>query len=105
MKPIDLRNETWAQARMRLNKDMQRVYDAVRLHGPGTTRQIAEAAGASLLTLRPRVTDLHDLFLVDLVGKRGTEGVYQVVEIAEAERRYNDARALSLAKQQEFAFA
>lgn len=92
MKPVDLRNETWEQARGRIGKDMQRVWDAVRNHGPGTTRKIAEAACISLLTLRPRVTDLFQLYLVELVDKDGTEGVYRAREFAEAEAAYNQER-------------
>jgi hypothetical protein len=37
---------------------------------------VSERSGISLLTFRPRTTDLYQLGLVVLEGRSGTEGVY-----------------------------
>lgn len=56
-----------------------RVHLAWQAHGPGTTRQVAQQAGISLLTLRPRTTDLHKLGLVEMSGADKGEGIYVYV--------------------------
>lgn len=89
MKPVDLRNATWQAALEHVTEDMLRVHEAWLTHGPGTTRAVAERSGISLLTLRPRTTDLYKLGLVELVdaklGIRSSEGVYRFVRPADAE--------------------
>lgn len=88
MKPADLRNATWREVQTHLNDDLRRVHTAWQEHGPGTTRQVSDRAGISLLTFRPRTTDLCDLGLVRLVSRAGTEGVYAHVSMVEAEARW-----------------
>ena len=93
MKPIDYRNETWADVKGRM--------DAVRLHiwevmlepvnrVPMTTREIAAVTGVDLLTVRPRVTELYQMGFVEVVddgsGKRGKEGYYRALSEYEAMR-------------------
>lgn len=89
MKPTDLRNATWREALGHVTEDMLRVHAAWLAHGPGTTRQVAERSGISLLTLRPRTTDLYKLGLVELVdaklGTRSSEGIYRFIRPSEAE--------------------
>jgi len=84
MKAVDFRNFTWAQVQEHIGDDMRRVHDAWRDHGPGTTRQIAERSGISLLTFRPRTTDLYHLGLVECVGCESNAGVYRFVSEDEA---------------------
>lgn len=79
MRAVDFRNFTWAQVREHIGDDMRRVHEAWRAHGPGTTRQVAERSGISLLTLRPRTTDLYHLGMVEITGWDGSAGVYQHV--------------------------
>lgn len=81
MKPADLRNATWREVQDHLNDDLVRVHEAYVQFGPGTTRAVSERSGISLLTFRPRTTDLFQLGLVKLVGKAtGNEGVYAYVD-------------------------
>lgn len=85
MTPADLRNLTWAEALTHVSDDMRRVHRAFREHGPGTTKAVAARSGISLLTLRPRTTDLYKLGLVECTGKAGTEGIYEYRDEAAAE--------------------
>lgn len=93
MKPVDCRNETWKDVMLRLNSTRARAYEVARMFGPGTTEQMARAAGMSLLTLRPRICELAQLGLVEMVGEvRGREGIYRVVPLVEAERRFMELK-------------
>lgn len=87
MKAIDFRNATFEGLRATLDAKRQSVYAAFVVYGPGTTRRVAGEAGISLLTFRPRTTELLQLGLVGIVGdeSRGKEGVYQVTRPEEWE--------------------
>lgn len=88
MKATDLRNATWRECLTHVTEDMVRVHNAWLTFGPCTTRELAERSGISLLTLRPRTTDLGKLGMVRLTDSTGTEGIYSYVsaETAEASR-------------------
>lgn len=92
MKPIDYRNTTWEALQETLTGRRLQVLDAWRIHGPGTTREVAARAGIDILTLRPRTTELLDLGLLDLVQVdetrtcRQAEGVYRARTADEARR-------------------
>lgn len=89
MKPIDFRNLTFEDLQGALSGMRRRVYEAWITHGPGTTAEVALRAQISLLTFRPRTTDLYQIGLVELVAdqKPGHEGRYQAVSLAEWRRR------------------
>lgn len=96
MKAIDFRNNTFWSLRGELEGLRRRTYSAWRQHGPGTTREIATLSGISLLTLRPRSTELLELGLLEIVSdvegepqRRAREGVYQVTPV----ERWNTWRA------------
>jgi hypothetical protein len=89
MKPVDLRNATWGDVLLHITEDMHRVHAAWLRHGPGTTREVADRAGISLLTFRPRTTDLYQLGVVVLEGKSGTEGVYSARSLDEAKAAWD----------------
>lgn len=94
MKPVDCRNETWKDVMGRVNLEMDRVYQVVRVFGPATTKYLATTSGMSLLTLRPRVSDLVTLGLVEMVGDvRGREGIYRAVPLDVAEQRFQEAKS------------
>lgn len=76
MKPTDLRNATWREVLTHLTEDLVRVHLAWQSHGPGTTREVAQKSGISILTFRPRTTDLYKLGLVVLVTHEASEGIY-----------------------------
>jgi hypothetical protein len=83
--PIDIRNATWDEVLTHVSDDMLRVHRAWQEFGPGTTRQVAERAGISLLTLRPRTTELYQLGLVECVGEEKANGIYEYRSEAQAE--------------------
>jgi hypothetical protein len=95
MKPIDYRNETWGQVQERVDATRKEVYYAFLDHGACTTRQLALKSGIDLLTLRPRVTELHQLGLVELADPEagGSEGVYRAVLIPVARARFERKKA------------
>lgn len=92
MKSTDLRDLTWEKVQPLLAGLRQRVLCAWRDHGPGTTQQVAARVGISLLTFRPRTTELHHLGLVTLVDHVGTEGIYEGVPIGLAREAFEAAR-------------
>lgn len=66
MKPIDYRNATYADLSDQLKGMRHTVLEAWRTHGPATTERLAELSGLSILTLRPRTTELFQLGFVVL---------------------------------------
>lgn len=101
MKPIDYRNAQFSELQDRLGKLRLAALHAWRVHGPGTTRDVARLAGMDLLTFRPRTTELYQLNFVMLLNpeQKGTEGIYRGLSDNEArevfEARCTRARALS----------
>jgi len=83
--PIDIRNATWDEVLTHVSEDMLRVHRAWKDYGPGTTRQVAERAGISLLTLRPRTTELYQLGLVECTGEEKANGIYEYRSEVQAE--------------------
>lgn len=84
--PIDIRNATWDEVLTHVSDDMLRVHRAWQEHGPGTTRQVAERAGISLLTFRPRNTELYQCGLVECIDwDKKDGGIYEYRSYAQAE--------------------
>lgn len=101
MKPIDYRNETWADIVLRVEGLRRDVYRELQQHGACTTRQLAQKSGIDLLTVRPRVTELYQLGLVELVNAEpgAGEGVYQAVSWIVAMHNFEKARTAATEKQ------
>ena len=105
MKPIDYRNATFADIQQRLEGTRRIVYDALRTLGPQTTRNLARLAQIDILTVRPRVTELIELGLVELAptdGARTKEGIYRALSAAEA-RQVFDTRWQQATKEEQLA--
>lgn len=83
--PIDIRNATWDEVLTHVSDDMLRVHRAWQQFGPGTTDQVADKAGISWRTFRPRTTDLYQLGLVECVDRVGRSGIYEYRSYAQAE--------------------
>jgi hypothetical protein len=104
MRPIDYRNATWHGLKSHLHGLRLAAHNAYRDHGPGTTRQVADASGIDILTLRPRTTELFQMGFIELVpdplGNRSKEGTYRTVSEETARHRFQvrQAEALSLAQ-------
>lgn len=77
MRAIDIRDATWDRVRQDLQGRLQEVYTAWVVHGPCTTRQLAERSRIDILNVRPRTTDLAGLGLVVFMDMEAGEGVYQ----------------------------
>lgn len=92
MKPVDIRNETWADIQARLSEDRMTVYNGLLLHGPASTRGLARTLGMDVLSVRPRCTELLQLGLVELRGKDQDGGVYAALPFAEARWRFENAK-------------
>jgi predicted ArsR family transcriptional regulator len=85
MKPIDYRNATFAQVQKTIDGKREEVLVAWQEHGPCTTEQLAERSGISILTLRPRTTELLQMgFVIHLGGVRHA-GIYRAAAAHEAE--------------------
>lgn len=96
MNPEAIRNANWGEIQAWVSGARRKVYEALRGLGPSTTQALANAMGMNLLTVRPRVTELVQVGLVELYDKDGHEGVYVAVnesaaELAHQRRRQVDA--------------
>jgi len=80
MTPVDFRNATFASLQAKLAGQRAAVLQAWRPQGPGTTAEVCARAGLSILTFRPRTTELLELGFVCLADDagRGSSGVYRV---------------------------
>ena len=67
------------------------VHESLLIHGPCTTRELAELTGLDLLVVRPRVTELGQAGLAEVVGRVGREGVWAAVSVKTALDRMCDA--------------
>jgi len=88
MKPEDYRDATWAEIESQMAGRRLEVYQALQRHGPCTTARLADAADMSILTVRPRVTELCQMGLARLSdcasAHSAHEGVYEAVAIEAA---------------------
>ena len=80
MDPVDFRNATFASLQAKLAGQRAVVLQAWRAYGPGTTAEVSERADLSILTFRPRTTELVELGFVRLADDAGRKncGVYRV---------------------------
>lgn len=92
MKTTDLRNLTWDRLQPMLRGARLAVLQTFRQHGPGTTQALAPRSGLSLLTFRPRACELHQLGLLELIDREGTEGIYRAVPAEQARAAFEAAR-------------
>ncbi len=115
MKPVDYRNATFADIKAILVDLRLEVYDALKRHGPCTTKQLAVAMRPHdplfILDVRPRVTELcqHGLaVLVDDSDSLPTDhcplptssgGVYRASSEFEARGLFEAAKRLALQEQ------
>ena len=101
MKPINIRNDTWKDIQVHLEADRKAVWEGYCIHGPCTTRQLSEKIPISLFTIRPRTTELLEMFLVELTGRNKDGGIYSHVPFLTARERFNQAHINSLRDQLE----
>lgn len=93
MKAVDCRADTWETVLKRVNGIRMEVYRLLRQHGPCTTRDLALKSGTlSVLTIRPRMTELCQLGLARCVGRHkdlvASEGIFEVIPLDQAEETF-----------------
>ena len=84
MNPTDIRAMNWNELSGKLEGLRHRVYLAMQATGPATTADIAARSGLSVLTVRPRVTELVQLGFAQCFGKQAKEGIYIAVSLEDA---------------------
>jgi len=90
----EIKRLNWSEIRARVTGPRMSVHATLLGMGrSATTREVAEALRWSVLTVRPRVTELIQLGYVECVGRRDGEGLYR----ARDEREAHAAHAASLA--------
>jgi hypothetical protein len=86
MNPIDFRKDTFERLKTRISGLRNQTYRAWVVYGPGTTADVCAKARMSILTFRPRTTELVEMGLVILdesaqatgkAGRQGNGGVYR----------------------------
>jgi hypothetical protein len=77
---LDAREATWATVRMRLRGARLRAYQIFQENGPCTTTEAAQRGPMSILTLRPRVTELCEMGLLECVEVRDGNGIYRALD-------------------------
>ena len=87
MHTCDISKLTFDAVKASLTGRRLRVYDGFRIHGPCTTRELSDLIQLSILSVRPRATELLQLGLITCVGcsKTAPEGLY--IAIAETQAR------------------
>lgn len=100
MTPTDVRDLTWADLQKALSGLRERVYWGYRQHGPCTTEQLAQRMQMSILTVRPRTTELVQLGMVLLTSREGHDGIYYAIPLDKVEREALDREARKRAGEQ-----
>ena len=105
MKPIDYRNETWERIQSRIHGQRLAVYDGFCQHGPITTRELSNRIGISILTVRPRATELYQLGFIHPVDaaaagisgeKFGSDTVFRGCTDQEAREHFENQKRYAL---------
>ena len=84
MTPVDYRNVTWDGIQNKIVGNRRAVLDALREHGPCTTRDLATAMEWDILNVRPRVTELVQIGFAECLDLAGHEGTYRAFTDPEA---------------------
>ena len=93
MKPIDLRNECWADVLARVEGSRLEVHAWLQMYGPCTCRELAERTQRDLNSIAPRVTELYELGMVECIGKSGKRGIYRAVQPDQAHLVFEERKA------------
>jgi len=98
MTPEQLKNKTFAEIKDGLSAKRMEVYQALWKHGPCTCRELAQMMGWDLNSVAPRVSNLcRDGFAKLVAEAPNKRGIYEAIDLDEAERNFARARARLLA--------
>jgi len=100
MKPIDVRNMSWAEVMQNVSEARERVHNELHTFGPCTVRALADAIDEHVLAVAPRVTELCQLGLAELTGKEGRRGVYRAISVTDACHAFEAAKSAATAQTQ-----
>lgn len=93
MRALDYRNATYHDLLQSLSGKREETLRAWRTHGPCTTEALAERSGLSILSLRPRTTELCQMgfvVLADPDAEATTKGaVYRAATTAETQAHFH----------------
>jgi len=103
MKAVDIRNETFGDIQARLEGDRLAVWQALRVAGERTTRELAADMGWDILRVRPRVTELYQLGLIQCCGKKQREGLYYAEHLETVRLNFEAKKRLVVATTGELA--
>ena len=78
MKTTDIRDENFTHLCATLDDRRATVLRYLAVYGPCTTRHLAQLSTLDILSVRPRVTELVQMGLVELRERVRGEGVYAV---------------------------
>jgi len=99
MKPIDYRNATYHDLLKSISGQREATLLAWRRHGPCTTEELAVRSGLSILTLRPRTTELFQMGFVrvaDAEKAASTNGaIYRAATTLETQAHITQYRRIS----------
>ena len=90
--------DNWEAVQGRLVDDRSLIHSHLLASArPQTTAEMAAGIGLSILSVRPRVTELCQLGFVELAGKSGREGMYSALPVTVARENWQRARERRLA--------
>jgi len=92
MKTTDPRDFTWQEIQGRLAGTREVVHAWLLRHGPATTETVALGTGISLLTVRPRVSELCAWGFACCVERVTRDGVYRAIPVSEAMALHEESR-------------
>jgi predicted transcriptional regulator len=101
MKPIDIRLENWCDLLGRFTADRLEVHAWLQQFGASTCRELCAKTGRDINSVAPRVCELNQLGLVELVGKKKRCGIYKAVAPDEARFKFEEAKAKTMHEQQQ----
>lgn len=96
MQPIDHRNLTFQDLQAKVVGKRLEVLEGLRRYGASTTRQLADAMGWEVLSVRPRLTELFQLGFVRCLDREGHEGTYEALSGSEARQAFTQRQAETL---------
>ena len=91
MNPAAIALDNWHNIQQKLQGLREQVYRAMLMAGPQTTQDLADIVDLSILTVRPRVTELCELGLAELAGRSGRHGLYRAIPLEEAKRNIDQS--------------
>jgi sugar-specific transcriptional regulator TrmB len=100
MNPAEIRDEQYRRLQGRLNGLRSSIYESLLKGGQATTMALAARSGISAFSVRPRVTELVALGLVECVDRTAREGVYRAVPLETAVARAAGIAARTYAQTQ-----